>query len=173
MEQPSNILNANSESDPGTVTRVRGSVVDVEFVSGPLPAINDALTIELDSHDLLVSEIQEHLDLHTVRAVAMENTSGLRRGAIARRGDGPIRVPVGEKVLGRLIDAIGDPIDRLGPIQSGATRWPIHRSSPRSIIRITSARSSVPASRLPTFSHRSRAGAKPGCSAAPASARPC
>jgi len=129
MEQPSNNLKANSESDPGTVTRVRGSVVDVEFVSGPLPAINDAMTIELDSHDLLVSEIQEHLDLHTVRAVAMENTSGLCRGAIARRGDGPIRVPVGEKVLGRLINAIGDPIDRLGPIES-ATRWPIHRSSP-------------------------------------------
>ena len=129
MNQPSDNLKANSESDSGTVTRVRGSVVDVEFVSGSLPAINDAMTIELDGHDLLVSEIQEHLDLHTVRAVAMENTSGLRRGAIARRGDGPIRVPVGEKVLGRLINAIGDPIDRLGPIES-ATRWPIHRSSP-------------------------------------------
>ena len=59
----------------------------------------------------------------------MENTSGLRRGAIARRG-GPICVPVGEKVLGRLINAIGDPIDRLGPIDSSAPRWPIHRSSP-------------------------------------------
>jgi F-type H+-transporting ATPase subunit beta len=129
MDQPSDNSKANSEGNPGTVTRIRGSVVDVEFGSGPLPAINDAMTIERDGRTVLVSEIQEHLDLHTVRAVAMENTSGLRRGAIARRGDGPLRVPVGEKVLGRLINAIGDPIDRLGPIEA-ATRWPIHRSSP-------------------------------------------
>ena len=88
------------------------------------------MMIELDGRTRLVAEIQEHLDLHTVRAVAMENTSGLRRGAIARPSGGPIRVPVGEKVLGRLINAIGDPIDRLGPIESGVTRWPIHRSSP-------------------------------------------
>src|SRR5208282_1021559 len=103
-------------NEPGVVTRVRGSVVDVEFASGGLPAINDAMMIELDGRALLVAEVQEHLDLHTVRAVTMENTSGLRRGAIARLGGGPIRVPVGEKVLGRLINVIGDPIDRVGPI---------------------------------------------------------
>ena len=99
------------------------------FAGGQLPAINDALTIELDGRTGLIAEIQEHLDLHTVRAVAMENTSGLRRGAIAHRS-GPICVPVGEQVLGRLLDATGDPIDRLGPIESSAPRWPIHRSSP-------------------------------------------
>ena len=128
-----NQLRDNSKTQPeneqGKVTRVRGSVVDVEFASGGLPAINDAMMIELDGRTLLIAEIQEHLDLHTVRAVAMENTSGLRRGAIARRG-GPICVPVGEKVLGRLINAIGDPIDRLGPIDISAPRWPIHRNSP-------------------------------------------
>jgi F-type H+-transporting ATPase subunit beta len=117
------------ENAQGTVTRVRGSVVDVEFADGPLPAINDAMVVELDGRAVLVAEIQEHLDLHTVRAVAMENTSGLRRGAIARRG-GPICVPVGERVLGRLINAVGAPIDRLGPIDTSAPRWPIHRSSP-------------------------------------------
>ena len=114
----------------GTVTRVRGSVVDVEFATGPMPAINDAIIIELADQPPLIAEIQEHLDQHTVRAVAMENTSGLCRGAIARAGGGPIMVPVGEKVLGRLINAVGDPIDRLGAIEAGATRWPIHRSSP-------------------------------------------
>ena len=127
-----NQLPDNSQAQPqnefGIVTRVRGSVVDVEFTRGPLPAINDAMMIDLNGRVPLVAEIQEHLDLRTVRAVAMENTSGLRRGAIARRG-GPICVPVGEQVLGRLINAIGDPIDRLGPIES-ATRWPIHRGSP-------------------------------------------
>ncbi len=119
---------AQTEIEEGTVTRVRGSVVDVEFAYGRLPAINDAMMIELDGRPRLVAEIQEHLDLRTVRAVAMENTSGLRRGAIAHRG-GPICVPVGEKVLGRLINAVGDPIDRLGPIES-TTRRPIHRGSP-------------------------------------------
>jgi len=128
MDQHSDNSNADRQNERGVVTRVRGSVVDVEFAHGRLPAINDAMMIELDARVLLIAEIQEHLDLHTVRAVAMENTSGLCRGAIARRG-GPISVPVGEKVLGRLINAVGDPIDRLGPIES-TTRWPIHRSSP-------------------------------------------
>jgi F-type H+-transporting ATPase subunit beta len=129
MNQLPDDSKAERENEQGTVTRVRGSVVDVEFASGRLPAINDAMMIELDGRTLLTAEIQEHLDLHTVRAVAMENTSGLRRGAIARRG-GPICVPVGEKVLGRLMNAIGAPIDRLGPIDTSAPRWPIHRSSP-------------------------------------------
>ncbi len=118
-----------AKESTGHVTRIRGSVIDVEFARGPLPAINDAMMIELDGRAVLLAEIQEHLDLHTVRAVAMENTSGLRRGAIAHRG-GPICVPVGEKVLGRLINAIGAPIDRLGPIETSVPRWPIHRSSP-------------------------------------------
>lgn len=130
MDQPSDNSKANPEDARGIVTRVRGSVVDVEFASGHLPAINDAMTIELEGDAFLVAEIQQHLDAHTVRSVAMENTSGLRRGAIARPGSGPILVPVGEKVLGRLINAMGDPIDRLGPIDSSAPRWPIHRSSP-------------------------------------------
>ncbi len=130
MDQHSDNSRANPENERGTITRVRGSVVDVEFAAGSLPAINDAIMIELDGRAQLVAEIQVHLDLHTVRAVAMESTAGLRRGASAHRGGGPIRVPVGEKVLGRLLNAIGDPIDRLGPIDPAAIRWPIHRGSP-------------------------------------------
>ncbi len=129
MDQSSHNSKAGPENELGVVTRVRGSVVDVEFAFGRLPAINDAMVIELDGKAQLIAETQEHLDLHTVRAVAMENTSGLCRGAIARRSGGPISVPVGEKVLGRLINAIGDPLDRLGPIES-ASRWAIHRSAP-------------------------------------------
>ena len=129
MDQSSNNSKAGLENEPGVVTRVRGSVVDVKFACGRLPAISDAIVIERGGKAQLIAETQEHLDFYTVRAVAMENTSGLCRGAIARRSGGPISVPVGEKVLGRLINVIGDPLDRLGPIES-ATRWAIHRSAP-------------------------------------------
>ena len=114
----------------GFVTRVRGSVIDVEFPSGRLPQINDALTLELNRNLRTMVEVQEHLDRRTIRAVAMENPSGLRRGAAAHQTGGPIHVPVGEKVLGRLINATGDPIDRLGAFGRDVALWPIHRSSP-------------------------------------------
>ncbi len=81
MYQLSDNWKAQPENERGIVTRVRGSVVDVEFARGRLPAIDDAMMIELDGRVPLVAEIQDHLDLNTVRAVAMENTSGLRRGA--------------------------------------------------------------------------------------------
>jgi F-type H+-transporting ATPase subunit beta len=116
--------------DCGFVTRVRGSVIDVEFTTGRLPPINDALTIELSNDLRLIVEVQEHLNRHNIRAVAMENPAGLRRGARAHPTGGPICVPVGEKVLGRLINATGDPIDRVGPFGPQVDRWPIHRNSP-------------------------------------------
>ncbi len=120
----------NPKDKRGFVTRVRGSVIDVEFSSGSLPPIDDAIAVELNSDLRLIVEVQEHLDRRTVRAVAMENPSGLRRGANAHQTGGPITVPVGEPVLGRLINATGDPIDRLGPFGAAVDRWPIHRNSP-------------------------------------------
>src|SRR5579864_940417 len=114
----------------GTVTRIRGSVVDIEFPSETLPPINDALIVESDGDTRLVVEVQEHLDRRAVRGVAMENTAGLRRGAVVWQTGGPIQVPVGEKVLGRLINVIGFPIDRLGAFEADVKRWPIHRASP-------------------------------------------
>jgi F-type H+-transporting ATPase subunit beta len=113
----------------GLVTRVRGSVIDAEFPSGQLPHINDALVIE-SQKIRLIAEVQEHLDRRTVRAVAMESTSGLGRGASVRDTRSPIEVPVGEPVLGRLVNALGDPIDRLGRFTPDIKRWPIHRGSP-------------------------------------------
>ena len=118
------------QNSPGIVTRVRGSVVDIEFASERLPAINDALLVESDGASRLVVEVQEHLDRRTVRGVAMENTAGLRRGALTTQTGAPIQVPVGEKVLGRLISVLGAPIDRLGAFESDVERWPIHRASP-------------------------------------------
>ncbi len=118
------------ETSPGTVTRIRGSVIDVEFSTERIPAINDALLVESDANDRLVVEVQEHLDRRTVRGVAMENTAGLRRGAAVWQTGGPIQVPVGEKVLGRLINVTGSPIDGRGAFESDAPRRSIHRGSP-------------------------------------------
>lgn len=116
---------------PGAVTRIRGSVVDVEFAAGRLPQINDALLLSSrGGGDTLVIEVQEHLDPRTVRCVAMGSTAGLRRGAEVVQTGGPIEIPVGEQVLGRLINVIGDPIDRLGPFTSEVKRRSIHRGSP-------------------------------------------
>lgn len=114
----------------GIVVRVRGSVVDVEFADGVLPALSEALVVEWDGAYRLLIEVEEHLDPHTVRTVAMQNTAGLRRGCAARKTGGPIRVPVGETVLGRLINVVGEPIDGLGAFASNVPQWPIHRAAP-------------------------------------------
>jgi F-type H+/Na+-transporting ATPase subunit beta len=130
MAEPCRKTNSNREEAQGAVTRIRGSVVDVDFPSKRLPPINDALLVEFAGDAELVVEVQEHLDPRTVRSVAMQNTAGLCRGAMVRQTGGPIQVPVGEKVLGRLINVIGSPIDGLGAFESDVKRWPIHRDSP-------------------------------------------
>ena len=130
MREPFQNLKDLPKESRGAVTRIRGSVVDVEFPSERLPPINDALNVECDGGTRLVVEVQEHLDRRSVRGVAMENTAGLRRGAVVWQTGGPIQVPVGEKVLGRLINVIGSPIDRLGAFDADVKRWPIHRGSP-------------------------------------------
>jgi F-type H+-transporting ATPase subunit beta len=121
------------ESQPtvaGAVIRVRGSVVDVEFTSGALPPIAEALLIDQAAGAPLVLEVQEHLNPRTVRAVALHSTAGLRRGVAVVSSGGPIAVPVGAQVLGRLINVVGDPIDELGGFAADGPRWPIHRTAP-------------------------------------------
>ncbi len=116
----------------GTVVQVIGPVVDVHFPEG-LPAIHNALTIPVERADgqalELVCEVQQHLGDHKVRAVAMDSTDGLGRGAAAADTGQPITVPVGEQTLGRLINVMGQTIDMLPDIE-GADRWPIHRPAP-------------------------------------------
>lgn len=124
------LIPSSSIAPTGLVVRVRGSVVDVEFSGDALPALSEALIIDWDGAYQLVIEVEEHLDPHTVRAVAMQNTAGLQRGCAVRRTGGPISVPVGEKVLGRLINVVGEPIDALGAFASDVPRWPIHRAAP-------------------------------------------
>ena len=123
-------------SDPGVqaagqVTAVSGSVVDVVFPSGRLPAIYSALEIQWDGPHPLIVEVQQHIDLRRVRGVAMQGTAGLRIGRKVRDTGGPIRVPTGEAVLGRLINVVGGPIDHGPAFGAEVARSPIHRNPPR------------------------------------------
>lgn len=111
----------------GTITQVVGVVVDVEFTTGKLPAIYDALEIKRGK-DTLVFEVAQHLDEHTVRAIAMSSTDGLKRGDAAEATGAPISVPVGEQTQGRMFDVVGNPIDGKGVVTG--KRASIHRDTP-------------------------------------------
>lgn len=111
----------------GNITQIIGAVVDVEFKE-KLPEIYNAL--ELDNRgNKLVLETQSHLGDHIVRAVAMGTTDGLKRGQEVEDTGGPITTPVGEEVLGRILNVTGEPTDNKGPIKA-KKRYPIHRSAP-------------------------------------------
>ena len=114
----------------GQLTAIHGSVVDIRFAEGVLPDINESIAIERDQGTSLVAEVQQHLDSRTVRAVALGNTAGLSRGASARAMGAPIRVPVGDAVLGRLLNAVGEPADRGPGLPAGTPYRPIHASAP-------------------------------------------
>jgi F-type H+/Na+-transporting ATPase subunit beta len=116
----------------GKVVEIKGVVVDAVF-PGDLPAIYNALLIdvaETDEHaaGFLVAEVQQHLGNDRVRAVAMDSTDGIPRGAEVQDTGAPISVPVGEVTLGRIFNVLGEPIDDAGPVKS--ERWPIHRPAP-------------------------------------------
>jgi F-type H+-transporting ATPase subunit beta len=115
--------------EPGRVVAVRGGVVDVVF-SGALPPINAALRIAADGPDTLIAEVQSHLDAHTARAIALQSTAGLARGTAVEATGGPLAVPVGEAVLGRLLDVTGAVRDRGPALHADVLRWPIHRPPP-------------------------------------------
>lgn len=115
---------------PGHLTAVHGSVVDVRFSEGTLPAINEGIAIERDDGAPLIAEVQLHLDAMTVRAVALDNSAGLCRGASAHPLGAPIRAPVGEAVLGRLLNAVGEPADRGPALPAETPDRPIHASAP-------------------------------------------
>jgi len=101
--------NAGDGRASGQVTAVHGSVVDVKFPAGILPAVDEGITIERCERRQLIAEVHQHLDPVTVRAVALESTAGLSRGAQARATGAPIRVPVGNAVLGRLLNVTLSP----------------------------------------------------------------
>jgi F-type H+-transporting ATPase subunit beta len=117
----------------GRIVQVIGPVVDVEFADGKLPEILNELRIERKdangNPDTLICEAQQHLGESRVRAVAMDSTDGLVRGTKVIDMGAPISVPVGEAVLGRLINVVGEGIDNKPAIQSNK-RYPIHRPAP-------------------------------------------
>jgi len=114
----------------GTVVRIAGVVIDAEFPSGDLPSIHNALVVNREDEQDLVVEVQEHVDPHTVRTIAMGGTSGLRRGLTVRDTGQPIHVPVGRETLGRMFNVLGHAIDG-GPQPKGARQRSIHADAPR------------------------------------------
>lgn len=114
----------------GQVIAVRGAVVDLAFPFGELPPLDTALTIERGTEPAIVAEVQAHLDAHTVRALAMQSTDGLPRGAHARASCQPIAIPVGDAMLGRLVDVMGTPGDRHDAFPHTMARRPIHQAPP-------------------------------------------
>jgi F-type H+-transporting ATPase subunit beta len=125
----------------GRIIQVIGVVVDVEFDKENLPAILEALTLEFEyqgNKTSLILEVQQHLGENTVRTVAMSGTDGLVRGMEVIATGSPIQVPVGEKVLGRIMNVTGDPVDEMGPIEA-KEKWSIHREPPSFADQDTSA----------------------------------
>jgi len=127
----------------GKITQVIGPVVDVEFAEGNLPPILSALLITNpainDQEDNLVIEVAQHLGDNIVRAIAMDVTDGLQRGLIAKDTGKPIQMPVGDEILGRVINVVGRPVDGLGPI-TAKSFYPIHRIAPSLIEQDTSVK---------------------------------
>jgi len=113
----------------GKVVQVIGTVVDIEFPPDQLPEIYNALDVTMPDGKILVVEVEQHMGNNWVRALAMDSTDGLPRGAVATDTGQAIQVPVGEPCLGRLFNVLGQPIDDLGEVKSDE-HWPIHRPAP-------------------------------------------
>jgi len=112
----------------GEIKQIIGPVVDVYFEGDQLPAIRNALTAHVGDRKVVL-EVAQHVGLGRVRAIALQDTSGLARGAEVVDTGSPVMVPVGEKALGRLFNVIGEPIDNKGPVE-GAPKSSIHREAP-------------------------------------------
>ena len=114
----------------GKITQIIGPVVDVKFEAGKLPEIYNALAVEDKTHNrTVICEVAQHLGEDTVRSVAMASTDGLVRSMKVVDTGKPISVPVGEKVLGRILNVTGEPVDGAGPINAEITRA-IHQPTP-------------------------------------------
>ena len=113
----------------GRITEIKGPVIDARFEKGELPRVNNALRIEREGDKDLILEVAQHLGDDVVRAIAMDSTDGLSRGAEIINTGGPITVPVGLETLGRIINIVGDPVDGQ-PMPEGVKRRSIHSQAP-------------------------------------------
>ncbi|MDE0151486.1 MAG: F0F1 ATP synthase subunit beta [Bdellovibrionales bacterium] len=110
----------------GQIKQVMGPVVDVEFPLGHMPSIYTALKVKDKS---LVLEVAQHLGHQVCRTIAMDGTESLVRGDAVESTGETIQTPVGDEVLGRILNVIGEPVDEAGPVQT-KKKWSIHRSAP-------------------------------------------
>jgi len=117
-------------SKQGKISSIMGAVVDIEFSDGALPEIYNAVEVDQGNNEKLIVEVAQHLGDSMVRAVAMDSTDGLQRGTKAVDTGAPISVPVGDGVLGRMFDLLGNTIDEKEDVKSDI-RLPIHRSAPK------------------------------------------
>lgn len=114
----------------GLITQIIGPVIDVEFQQGELPNIYDALKIYKNDGSYVVAEVQQMLGSNRVRTVAMASTDGLKRGMKVESTGEPIKIPVGNPILGRIMNVVGEPVDEQGEIKT-EDYLPIHREAPK------------------------------------------
>ena len=113
----------------GRIVQVSGSVINVEFDEGQMPKINEALTVELGDRTL-VMEVAQHIGNNTVKCVMLSGSEGMSSGMEVTATGDSIRVPVGDVVLGRMFNVLGEPIDDGEPIPDDVERMSIHRKAP-------------------------------------------
>ncbi|MEK7479632.1 MAG: F0F1 ATP synthase subunit beta, partial [Patescibacteria group bacterium] len=117
------------EKGGGIITQVMGPVVDVSFPDGAVPAVYTKLVVKNNEGKVVALEVEQHISNSEIRAVAMTSTDGLSRGSEVTNTGGPISVPVGEKVLGRIFNVLGEAVDGK-PNPKDAPLWSIHRKAP-------------------------------------------
>ena len=113
----------------GRIVQVSGSVINVEFDEGQMPRINEALTVELNGRTL-VMEVAQHIGNNTVKCIMLSGSEGMSCGMEVTATGDSIRVPVGNVVLGRMFNVLGEPIDDGEPIPEDVEKMSIHRKAP-------------------------------------------
>ncbi len=114
--------------DKGKIVQVLGPVVDVQFETGHMPMIRDALTVDNGGKEC-VMEAMQHMGNGIVRCICLSSTDGFTKEMEVENTGGPIKVPVGPATLGRMFNVLGETIDNKGPVQTDL-RWEIHREAP-------------------------------------------
>ena len=123
----------------GKIVQVIGPVVDIRYAAGQLPALNNAIVVEKGVGQRITVEVAQHIGDDVVRCIAMASTDGLVRGMDCLDTEAPISVPVGQQVLGRMFNVLGDEIDGLGELPEPNKKLPIHRAAPSFEEQLTSA----------------------------------
>src|SRR5215467_6104392 len=125
---------ASTDMVEGKVVQIAGPAVDVEFPEGRIPLVHTAIRITSQGFDVpapidIICEAQQHIGEGRVRTIALQPTEGLVRGMTATSLGHPVEVPVGKETLGRVLNVIGQPVDKMGPVNA-KQHYPIHRPAP-------------------------------------------